>query len=521
MTKPSKLSSEYWNQFEVLETDFEYIYNNLLEIETPQSSIQLIKKIIEARIHNILDQENRGKSPEALTYLPKENYSIGENLLFPQLDWISGTVKKVRTGYNPEVAEFSVIDILLENGQEKSFASNLKDHSLNNPENKFDCDPLMDPESVITNFGTILIKNLEESLEKNDDLVRIAGNWFPKSLLIDINTGHINLIEAVLEESEGGPLSTHQLIDQIDLNVDTNSQLIEFSLNYALQADSRFDEVGPAGEVYWYLKRMEPEEVVNPPIYLQYKDIPYDKSNISTFIHQFEGDLFDELEDWEKSNQETSTLKVSLIYPHWRAGTLPLSYSLSQFFPTAYESPRVRFTFIDEVTGTHFPGWVVRPFKYVCGLRDWYKSHGLIPGSMVELKRGEAPGEIIVTSEKCRQSREWMRTALLGVDNGIVFGMLKQNIKTTFNERMSVFISNEEGLDNIWENNLNNHEHMNHVIYRVLKELVKLNPQIHAQELYACVNIVRRCPPGLILSFLLNNDEIKHLGDLYFQILEK
>jgi len=50
--------------------------------------------------------------------------------------------------------------------------------------------------------------------------------------------------------------------------------------------------------------------------------------------------------------------------------------------------------------------------------------------------------------------------------------------------------------------------------------LSKLNPQgqVHAQELYASVNVVRRCPPSVIVSTLINCDRVSHLGDLYFTL---
>ena len=49
--------------------------------------------------------------------------------------------------------------------------------------------------------------------------------------------------------------------------------------------------------------------------------------------------------------------------------------------------------------------------------------------------------------------------------------------------------------------------------------MIKLNPQgnVHAEELYAALNTVRRCPPGLMLSVLLEKPWANHLGDLYFR----
>ena len=76
-----------------------------------------------------------------------------------------------------------------------------------------------------------------------------------------------------------------------------------------------------------------------------------------------------------------------------------MSHDLTSLFPTAIESPRIRFHFVDAVTGDKFPGWVVRLEKYVYGLREYYLSKGVIPGSYIILETGDNPGEIKVSTE--------------------------------------------------------------------------------------------------------------------------
>jgi hypothetical protein len=112
---------------------------------------------------------------------------------------------------------------------------------------------------------------------------------------------------------------------------------------------------------------------------------------------------------------------------------------------------------------------------------------------------------------------------LVGSDQGFVFAMLKHPLTASFNERMAIAIPDAAALDEIWKNHVYEKESVDKTIIRVLRELAKLNPQgqVHAQELYAAVNILRRCPPSLILYHLLNNDQVEHLGDLYFRIGEK
>jgi hypothetical protein len=168
---------------------------------------------------------------------------------------------------------------------------------------------------------------------------------------------------------------------------------------------------------------------------------------IEVMLAQFEPQVLDELDpglNSAHSSQIVSNLTVALAYPHWRAGTLPLSGALSSLFPTAHESPRIQFTFVDKNSGEKFPGWVVRPGKYIFGLRDWYLSQGVIPGSLLYVQRSNNPGEVSLRVEKKRGSRDWIRTLVIGSNGGIVFSMLKHTISTAINERLAFMISDVE-----------------------------------------------------------------------------
>lgn len=516
------IQPDYWEKFNIDQSDIDYLFNQLLELEVPQTQEALLELILKNRIDKIKSEQQKQQSEKGgSTYLPKSHYEVGQKVSFPNCDWQTATVLSCRPGFNPEFQGFNVMDVIFEDGVKRSYATDLEIHSLNSISTNLGSDPLMDLKFIKDKFGEFLSLILVNELQKNSELVRIAGRWFPRALLVDVNSGHLNLIEAILEEKNGGPLSTKQLVEQVELKSSASTQLTEFSLNYYLQEDSRFDEVGPAGEVFWFLKSMEPVDVQKTPRFLSIEKVDYNHEEVKSYLAQFEGDLFDELENWEKDLSKNTEIKVSLIFPHWRSGTLPLSTSLSRLFPTAYEAPRVCFNFVDDENQKKFPGWVVRANRYVYGLKEWYKNNGLIPGSLVHLKKGDQAGEIKIFREKSRQAREWLRTALIGSDQGIVFGMLKQNVSTTFNERMAIAVPDPEGFEEIWLKNNTRHEDASHQILKIMRELSKLNPQIHAQELYAAVNITRRVPPGYIIHFLLANPSVKHLGDLYFRISDE
>ncbi len=517
---PLSIRSDYWDSFDLQENDLEYLYNLLLDLETPQTTQELASALIDERIRiekvNLSSQNNS----DGELYLPKQRYQPGQSLLFPALDWKKGKVVSVRPGNNPEYDAFEVIEVEFTKNESKEYASGFENHVLNNPLAIKQDDPLLDTHFVAKKYGPKLFKQVEEMLKANDGLVRIAGSWFPRALLVDVNIGHLNLAEAVLDMSGGGPLPTQALLEQIELPTDVNLKLTEFSLNLALQEDGRFDEVGPAGKILWYLRRLEPKEVQAIPLYLKFNATPYDQAQVSDLLTQLDRDVIDELEPYENNLQDEEELTISLIFPHWRAGTLPLTKSVARFFPSAYESPRVQFTFMDGDTGQRYSGWVVRSASYVYGLQEWYAAQNLIPGSLIHIKHGKNPGEVIVKTDRRRSSREWIRTALIGADGGIVFAMLKQVVNSSFDERMAIAISDPAALDLMWQQGNRPKQNVEQTIQTTMRELAKLNPQgnVHFQELYSAVNLVKRCPPGLALSVLCSRPWAKHLGNLYFKL---
>ncbi len=525
MTAPISLQEDYWDNFSLQEDDLEYLYNHLLEIETPQTPQELVREIAKERIRQVKEELRSQQRSGAAVFAPKNHYKEGQELVFPAQQWRRGEVVSVRPGNNPDLGDFEVIEVNFQNDEKHEYATGLEEHKLNQPvEVKLD-DPNLNVDSVIGRYGDELSQQLSEILEENPDLVRIAGRWFPRALLVDVNIGYLNLAEALLDMEGGGPMTTKAILDQIELPTDVNIKLTEFSLNLAMQEDGRFDEVGPAGEVLWYLRRLEPESVQNIPIYLRYNFISYNPDEIEDLLEGFDHMVLDELvppeeQPEEPGKQGKAAVTVSLIYPHWRAGTLPLTGPLLNVFPTAIESPRVQFTFVDTDTGDRFSGWVVLPHHYIFGLRQWYEDKGLIPGSLVQISKGDQPGEINLHIGKKRSSREWIRTALVGTDEAVVFAMLKQLITAPYEERMAISIPDVEALDRIWEKSGKRHVPLDQTVKKIMRELAKLTPQghVHAQELYAAVNIIRRCPPGPILQVLNSQPWAMHPGDLYFRL---
>jgi len=512
------ISLDSWAEIQITQHDIESLHNYLFEHETPLTTRELVVVLIHER--NRIERVAAEKQQQAngAVYFPKETYQVGDALVFPALGWRHGVVASIRAGANPEIGAFSVLTIDLEDGSQRLFASGLARHALNDKPVTVENDGF-NPDAILQEYGNEIEKKIESAFTDDEQLIRIAGRWFPRALLVDVNVGNLNLAEAVLDMSGGEPLPASALLKDVALPEGVNPKLAEFSLNLALQEDGRFDEVGPAGEVLWCLKRLEPEEVRNIPLHLRYEPIEHDRATLNSQMLDLEAQLDDELSEVEsKSDSHLKEVTISLIYAHLRAGTLPISARIQSFFPTAYESPRVRFTLVDGKTRQRMPAWVVREQGYVYGLRDWYKANDLMPGSLVRIRRGDHPGEVIVEAKTYRATKDWVRTVIVGADGGVVFALLKQSVSAEFNERMAFAIPSFESVDRLWTQEKK--PPFDKLVAELIREISKLTPQghVHAQELYSAVNIIRRTPPAPLFALLSSNPEFVHVGDLHFRL---
>lgn len=515
---------KYWNEFEVRDSDLEFIYNLLLEREIPLTTNEMAGELIGYRLERLEEEASQAEQSAISIYLPAETYKIGERLLFPAVGNSVGEVVGVRKGDNPDLGKFDVIAIEFEDdGPIREFATKLKDHRLNNPpqedDNGMDANS---PEEILKVYGGLIENRLDVRLEAADDIVRIAGKWFPKALLAEFHEGHLNLAEAVLDVAGGGPTPTSELTQHVEMPKGIDPLLAEFSLDYSLQEDERFDEVGPAGQVLWYLKRLEPPEVLYPPPRLEYEQVPHDRSLLTKSLLDLEVQLDDEFSPIEDNGEEYDEVVISLLFPHWRVGSLPLSKRLKTLFPTAYEAPRIRFILVDGHSEERFPGWVVRKERYVFGLDEWYRRYDVPTGGLIRVRRGEVAGEVIVETMDRRRRNDWIRTVSIGEGGRIGFTMLKQPVGTAYDDLMVVGLIDPMALDEAWLKGGQDKMPIDRLVSHVFRELAKLNPQsaVHAQALYSGVNVIRRLPPAPIFHELLTRPYYLHVGDLYWRFDE-
>ena len=522
MVPVASISPEsYWTSFEVKDDDIDFIINLLLEQEIPLTSDEMGSALVELRLSQLEKETLEAEKTEHPLYLPENTYKVGQKLAFAEFGFEDGEVVDVREGNNPDLEAFSVINVAFAgDGIEREFASELADHVLNHPpEPEPGLEEMQKPDAIMDRFGEIITAQLDESLDQVDDIVRIAWKWFPSALVAEINDGHLNLAEAVLDVEAGGPLPTAMLLEHLDLPDSLSPQLAEFSLDYALQEDERFDEVGPAGQVLWFLRRVEPPEVLFAPPRLETHEKALDSSILTPELQELITKLDDEMSDVQPPDVTPEEVTVTLIFPHWRVGALPLSARLKPLFPTAYEAPRIRFILVDGHSGERFPGWVVREHGYVFGLEDWYRAYKVPAGGLVRVCPGEVPGEVVVETFDRRMRNDWIRTVTIAENGQIGFTMLKQPVGTAYDDLMVIGLIDTHALDEVWMQSQQKKPPLDRTVAHVFRELAKLTPQsaVHAKTLYAALNVLQRQPPSTIFAELIERPYFQHVGDLYWR----
>ncbi|HVU13072.1 MAG TPA: hypothetical protein VHD90_17460, partial [Phototrophicaceae bacterium] len=332
-------SHQWARDFFVTNEDVEYLTGLLLERETPLSIDELAHALIDQR----LETEKAAlqeRYKDVHLYKPADSYTVGQTIMFPALDHATAQVVKLRPGTNPDYGDFSVIQVEFDDHSTREFASDLKTpHKLSDDSagESFPGLPDLDANQIIRENHDLIIERMTDKLRETGDLVSVAGKWFPRDLMVEVNEGYLNLAEAVLDMASGGPLSTEDILQQIGGLGNVPQELQIFCMNDALNRDNRFDEVGPLNTVLWFLQRLEPPEVQTTPDILRYAPADYDPDVLSPEQVELEAEIGDEwspavtaVEDDEPNEQ----VVLTLLFPHRRAGTLPLNAAMRDIFPT-------------------------------------------------------------------------------------------------------------------------------------------------------------------------------------------
>ena len=510
----------YWQEFAVDDGDLDYLYGLFLDGERPRTSDDLALSLMRKRCE---DEEAliKRELTSGTLFQPKKSYEVGEQVVFPVLGYAMASVVGVRPGHNPKYNDYEVIQVRFK-GEEKTmeFASKLGyPHKLNREEGELlEAEGLASPVELYDQHGSDVQRKLLERLQQSDDFVSFRGEWVLKGLLAEIHEGHLIIAEAMLDV-KGAPLPAQELLQELDLQTEIAPAAQVFSLNYTLAQDGRFDDVGNDDQSLWFLRRLEPAEIVHLPPRLRYAPVLYDRAILGEEMLRWEMEIDDEISELPASTpgEEISSVTIVLNYPHRRVGSIPLTSKTEPLFPKG-DSERMMITLIDGRAGKKMLGWVVRQHGYVYGLKGWYDKNDIPVGAYIMLERTDDPLAIVVDYlPRRRKKREWIRVATVA-GGKLSFAMQMRAIGCEYDELMVLGENNTTEIDSLWMQSEEDGKPISELMSEIFPELAKLNPQgtVHAKTLYSAINMEKRCPPGPILAGLANTPVFMAVGDGYW-----
>ncbi len=527
LQRPTQTAAFWRDQFEVSSDDLDFLHDLLLDAQGPRSLSSLATLLVGEylRRENAKIENELGKGA---VYSPKEHYKSGQKVVFPAQDFKVGIVTSIRPGQNPEHGEFEVIAIKFDDGRQSEYAAGLSTmHRLSQlaGNGALKNDDLLSAEEIYKLYHTEIDQSILYALEEGErskEFVQVENNWLLADMLAAVHVGHLNIAEAMIEV-QGQPVSTKQLLTEVDLDRNVPPEMRTMSLDHGIGRDGRFERVNSNGQPAWFLRRMLPPEVVTPPMLLRYFPQRYNRALLSVELLQYEWELDDE---WGESGLSTEVPSVvpstslTLIYPHRRFGTLPLNGRSRSFFPVGVGGYS-QVTLVDGQWGNRFQGWVSHQGRYIAGLSKWMEDHQIPVGAIITLERTRNANEIVVDFRQRRPRREWARFANADLEgNRLVFEMNKLQVGCEYDEQIIVAETEKEPLDTLRKQMQDNNTPLTTIVEQVMLELARLSStgSVHAKSVYSGVNMVRRATPGLVFYSMISNRRIREVGNGEFAI---
>lgn len=522
MTQRQTQTPEYWQAFKLTASDIEFISNHLLEANAPQPVGELAKALIRSRVA----QENaaiRRELERSAVYQPKKDFGVGDELLFPALKFAIGTVVGKRPANNPDLGAFDVVRVQMKDGSLREFASNYAHpHQLNDDTAVMamnaarDGGSQMSPDEIADAHAEQVAIGLAAEMESSEDFIRIGSDWFLRVLMTDVNIGHLNLAEAVLDVQGGGPLPTAVILRDLGLPPDVAGNVQEISLNEALARDDRFDEISLNETPAWFLRRYEPVQAFEMPKPLRPASFA-ERTTINSDLEALIVNLDDELDYDPDAAQAASAERADtvLTFPHRRAGTLGWTKRLAAVLPQV-SKPRVPVTFRDKVTGKSYLVWLVQQGRYIYGLADWYRQNDIPAGAIIEILRGPSENTFLIDYRRHRPKREWVRVASQR-DGHVRLDTAQRAVGCEVDDLMAVFVDDPASLDALRGDAPRD---VALAVREAFPEIAKLSPQgnVHARTLYAVVNVITRAAPRDVFSALTAAGAFVAVGDNYWHL---
>jgi hypothetical protein len=516
-------TADFWkNQFQITDEVFDTLYSFIKETGEPQSIDAIGFFFVQYGIGEH-ERKIRSELTQGSMYLPSQDYAVDDQIIFPHMGFAVGKVVATRPGYNPIDEDFTVLEVVFEDQGElrASFAANLQtSHALLITSTDNDTTGAgTSIQKIYGQFQHIIRPKIEEALRSHDDYIEFNQTWYLKELLIEVQEGLLNIVDAAIDINNG-PLNVDALIEHIDLEGSGHiTEALRFSVSYCLQQDERFENVGTEENIQWYLNRLKPEYVKRPPRRLQTSEQPFDIQLLDSEQRALLAEIDDEttpVENAKPFDPGAASATFVVNYHHRRLGTLPVLPSVRHLLPQA-DGRTVALQLIDGRTGDTMLCWYVSRYKYILGLAEWYVKYQLPVGVVLTLTKTEIPTQLVIDFIPQRVQHEYVRVAIAR-DSRLIFEEKRRRLTCRYDQLMIIGEEGSEKIDALWDKAEKEDWSVPFILKQIMPELVRLSSQgaVHIKTIYSAVNVLKRCSPGLLMQELIGEESMVSMGHGYW-----
>ncbi len=235
-------------------------------------------------------------------------------------------------------------------------------------------------------------ENLEKQLDKSGDFLTWGDYWIHKKQLIKIKDKEIVSIIRELEKREES-IKTGEIKEKI-IKIDNSKypeELILFSINYHLSIHQSFVCVDYDDWGKWNLKEFFDKLKKAEPIFTKAYKLKKFEIKEKELVKSVK-DFIKEYKREKKTNQNMTTVTLREL----ASGALKIHKKQLNIIGNKRE-----IDIIDGESSDKYKVFVFPYEKYLIGLKKYYKSKNIVPGTIINLE--EENGELIITAAKSKR----------------------------------------------------------------------------------------------------------------------
>jgi len=369
-------------------------------------------------------------------------------------------------------------------------------------------DPREQEQPLATKYIKKIKKNLKNELKSSKSFLNWNNYWIHKSLLIVISKQDLKNISKVIDKKKES-LKTRDIKEMFFKEKDTPENLLLFSINYKLSNENQFVNVSYENWGKWNLKKFFKNLKSSEPLFESFVKVKkhisgkkVSKKKQRKFIKEYKGE------------KKRKTIITEISLRELVSGAVKINKSIINKLDKKRE-----VYLIDKEKEKKIKAYVFPYETYILGLKKYYKSNNIVPGTIIQLKIEN--NEFFISPLRTQKPQ---KVPLFDYDYKNK-KFIEKNI-TTIHYGLNPFLKLDEGeLDRLYEISKDN-DYMTNLrnIFIEFSESSEVYKKMHFMRVFHLLDILKRTKAEDVLSILLNNKEFfdseEEIGYFYLDVEE-